>query len=334
VALVLLFLVLGDIVMPLFRIGRRWRGFTLIELLVVIAIIAILIGLLLPAVQKVREAAGRISSTNNLKQMTLALHSYADANNGTLPVGYQADGAGWNGPNNNPPAPAGGIEGTLQLETLPYMEQGNTFNASTTSWGGKLGYQLEWAGSPRNIKTLVAPNDPTVPASNSYGYTSYRINAQVFSQPFGQPGHDQFGPNTWGTKPRFPASISDGLSNTVFFAEGFAIDGKPGSGQSNDGNPSFAWWEATPDPGTGLRYGPYFGIGMTVNGPVPPFTPPGTNPATVPASLWQLPNAFNASGIQVGMGDGSVRAVNTGVSASTWYYACYPADGMPLGSDW
>jgi prepilin-type N-terminal cleavage/methylation domain-containing protein len=318
--------------MPVFRLGRRWRGFTLIELLVVIAIIAILIGLLLPAVQKVREAAGRISSTNNLKQMTLALHSYADANSGVLPSGYDSEGPGWNGPGNG--AAAGGLEGTLQLEILPYMELANVQQASTTSWGGKLGYQLEWAGLPRNVKSFVAPNDPTVPGNNTYGYTSYRINGLSFTTtPGSNPGNNADG--SWNNHPRFPARFTDGLSNTVFFAEGYAIDGAPGSGTSNDGNPSFAWWEATPDPGNGgVRYGTYFGLGMTVAGPTPPFTPPGTNPQLVPASPWQKPNAFNASGIQVAMGDGSVRSVNTGVSTQTWFYACNPSDGQPLGSDW
>jgi prepilin-type N-terminal cleavage/methylation domain-containing protein/prepilin-type processing-associated H-X9-DG protein len=109
----------------------RWlssRAFTLIELLVVIAIIAILMGLLLPAVQKVREAAARMKCANNLKQFGIACHMYNDTFNKLPPGGKHSKYV-----NNDPTQGAGSIwgqdKGSWLVHTLPFMEQGNLYNA-------------------------------------------------------------------------------------------------------------------------------------------------------------------------------------------------------------
>src|SRR2546423_104340 len=103
--------------MPIVRMFRRWRGFTLIELLVVIAIIAILIGLLLPAVQKVREAAARSQCSNNIKQLSLGTVNMADSYNGSLP--------GSIGLYPTPSQTANNGCGGMFLFLLPFIEQGN-----------------------------------------------------------------------------------------------------------------------------------------------------------------------------------------------------------------
>jgi len=171
----------------LFRFFRRWRGFTLIELLVVIAIIAFLIGLLLPAVQKVREAAARMTCSNQLKQMGLAVANYEGTYN-YIPPGWSSN--------------SGTQYGSLHFFILPFIEQDNL---------AKLCGNNSWNQNNTMVKTFHCPSDPTKWTSYPTGGVSYAWNVWVFSGGIGW-GGDQ--------KPAsLSASMPDGTSNTVIFSE-------------------------------------------------------------------------------------------------------------------
>jgi prepilin-type N-terminal cleavage/methylation domain-containing protein/prepilin-type processing-associated H-X9-DG protein len=297
--------------MPVLRLLRRWRGFTLIELLVVIAIIAVLIGLLLPAVQKVREAAARMSCSNNLKQMSLATIHCADTNSTKLPpsIGLY--------PSNGGPA-EGNSDGGIFLHILPYIEQDNLFKATYSKpepndRNGGLGTYSQWVPivQESRVKTYICPWDPTQ-HENLGGYASYGVNGQVFR-------HNYHWGNVGLTS--YPRNISDGTSNTIFYTEKLA--------RCNSGNYPNNYW---PD------WGP---IIASTDGPG------GSNDPVGPASIFQPqpsgdPGRCNggrassphAGGINVALGDGSVRFVGTGVSGTTWWAALTPAEGDILGSDW
>src|SRR5262245_1924625 len=127
--------------------GPLRRGFTLIELLVVIAIIAILIGLLLPAVQKVREAAARISCGNNMKQIALATHNYHDQNNAMPPLmGIAPDG---------PVFLAGMAYGSVHFLILPYVEQENLYRQATDGSTTQSAYPVSKPTITYAVKTYV-----------------------------------------------------------------------------------------------------------------------------------------------------------------------------------
>jgi type II secretory pathway pseudopilin PulG len=271
----------------------------------VIAIIAILIGLLLPAVQKVREAAARSQCQNNLKQIGLATQTANDTYNALPPLmgTYPAFSS-------NP------LYAGPHVWLLPYMEQQNVFNGMQSAGNA-------WTSpyNMTNVKSYMCPSDSSIQPGQ--GFTSYADNALVFGQT--QLAYSA----TAGTAPtclvtssqgntRYPAAISDGTSNTIFWIEKMGVCN--GGGTQGGG-----YWATTT---TGNTWLPAAGYWVS-----PPNTiyQIGYNTNTC---NYTVPSSGHTGAILAGLGDGSVRNIAQGMSTYTFNLALIPNDGLVLGSDW
>ena len=336
----------------------RRRGFTLIELLVVIAIIAVLIGLLLPAVQKVREAAARTSSTNNLKQIALAFHNYAAARDGDFPILCDF----------GPRAPTGAMVQSVFFQLLPYIEQDNLYRSVP-----RPNTQAQLYNAAQTVvKIFVSPADPSNPDSHNPENPAESISAGGTAVPAGYP--TSYVTTDWATasyavngllfpnntRPNLNRTFADGASNTIAVAERAQVcAGVPNMWAMSDYPPSqpafAATWNGNPMgnkivPAVPLRTSAGVAAGYT---PQPVMVLDSSGAITAPPAgkdgkaivpFQVAPSAGDcdprvlqtphAAGILAALCDGSVRTISPTVSQYTFWAACTPAGGEVLGPDW
>ncbi len=290
---------------------RRWRpAFTLIELLVVIAIIAVLIGLLLPAVQKVREAASKMSCTNNLKQLALACHNYHTTHR-ALPTGRYGD-------YDAPTAHGGPWEDSMSwswlADLLPYLEQENVHRQGNIP-AARLNQSSALA---LKIKGFLCPSDDAFgsdprPERSHYmrtapvaGLTNYKgvHGANFCYGPWTNPGTNGNHCESWWQgdgliyplvwqRPKRLTQVRDGTSNTFLIGEDVWDERAPGHG----------------------RYGIGWGWGHSVHTGLTCAIPPNARPpggGEFPPQDWQRRNGFksrHSGGVQFAYADASVHFI-------------------------
>jgi type II secretory pathway pseudopilin PulG len=309
----------------------------LIELLVVIAIIAILIGLLLPAVQKVREAAARMQCSNNLKQLGLALHNYHDTNS-CFPYGHQSEGFA------SPPVlPADRHRRDCwYMRVLPYLEQNNLYQQYEAD---NTNYVFYIPGTIQTtvVKTLTCPSDGNAPGLGGNGGTiafqgSYAVCAggvtwtgTVATQrdtAFGDAG----GIFYVDSKTRL-TDVSDGTSNTLMASEGIIrTNGAAGWGELG------GYWGGAP-------HGSYgFSTFEVPNTMVPdrvyscksttfPNAPCENGNAGGLLGRWNFARSRHTGGVVAAMGDASVRFITSTIDRTTWQAMGTRADGLPINTN-
>jgi prepilin-type N-terminal cleavage/methylation domain-containing protein len=314
-------------VMPRVVFWKRWRGFTLIELLVVIAIIGILISLLLPAVQKVREAADRTTCLNNLKQMATAIHGCQDAFK-KLPPQYGT---------------YNGYFGTVFYFMLPFIEQQDLYQGS----GGSV---FNAGVNTTPMAVYQCPSDPSnnppgiLATSNPWATTSYVSNYQVFGNPAAGDtcGNCTSGGDTGNMQglAKIPASFGDGTHQTILFTEKYTHCGAyqnlwPHGNWEFNYMAMFAYGSA--DGTVNYTQGDLGGWGAS-NGDGSGQVGPGSifqkTPNPISNCIPNRPASPHVGGINAAMGDGACRTINDAVSPATWWALTTPAQNDIPGSDW